>query len=66
MFEGQGGALIDLLMGGVFLTVAFTKRWRGVLTRLSPYNDERLTALLAAAIGLIELYVGITQLTGGR
>lgn len=66
MFDGHGGAILDLLIGGAFLAVAFNKRWRGVAMKLNPYSDERLTTLLVAAVGLVELYVGIKQLVGGR
>jgi hypothetical protein len=65
MFDGRGGAIPHLVLGGAFLVVAFSRRWRGVAAGLNPYSGERLTMLVAAAVGLIELYVGIKQL-GGR
>jgi hypothetical protein len=66
MFGGRGGAIIHLILGGVFLVVAFSKWWRGVVGRINPYSGGLLIMLVAAAVGLVELYVGIKQLVGGR
>jgi hypothetical protein len=65
MFDGRGGAIPHLILGGVLLVVAFSGRWRGVVARVNPYSGEWLIMLVAAAVGLIELYVGVKQL-GGR
>ena len=64
MFDGRGGAIPHLVLGGAFLVVACSKRWRGVAARLNPYSGEWLIMLVAAAVGLIELYVGVGQLAG--
>ncbi|HEX8161748.1 MAG TPA: hypothetical protein VF538_07745 [Pyrinomonadaceae bacterium] len=64
MFDGRSGAIIHLLVGGAFLVVAFSRRGRAAVARLNPYSGEWLIMLVAAAAGLIELYVGVGQLAG--
>jgi hypothetical protein len=64
MFDGRGGAIIHLLLGGVFILVACSRRGRAVVAGLNPHGGEWLIVLVAAAIGLVELYVGIGQLVG--